>query len=164
MSATAQSTFVYVTYIRTTPQKLWDALTKPEFTKQYFFGVTMESDWKVGSPWQMVGETGTITDAGEVLETDPPKRLVLKWRNEFMPELKAEGYTRCTFDISEQSGIVELKVTHEMDRDNAKTIAAVSGGWPKILSSLKSMLETGTPIAQKPGSPNADRASVRAAG
>ncbi len=158
------SKFVYVTYIRTTPQKLWAALTTPEFSQQYFFGNRLESDWKAGSPWKMVGETGTITDAGEVLETDPPNRLVLKWRNEFMPELKAEGYTRCTFNIAEQSGIVELTVTHEMDRDNAKTIVAMSGGWPKILSSLKSLLETGTPIGAKPGSSNADRRGARAAG
>ena len=71
------STFVYVTYIRSTPQKVWDALLKPEFTRQYFFGVTMDSDWKVGSPWKMTHPDGTVSDAGEVLESDPPKRLVL---------------------------------------------------------------------------------------
>lgn len=149
------SKFVYVTYIRTTPEKLWDALRMPEFTRQYFFGVTQESDWKAGSSWKMVGENGTTTDAGEVLEIDPPKRLVLKWRNEFMPELKAEGYTRCAFDIAEENGVVELKVTHEMDRDNAKTIKAVSAGWPKILSGLKTLLETGKPLL------STDRAAVQ---
>ena len=90
------STFVYVTYIRATPEKIWDALRKPEFTRQYFFGVTQESDWKVGSSWKMFGPDGAMTDSGEVLEFDAPRKLVLKWRNEFMPELKAEGYTRCT--------------------------------------------------------------------
>jgi uncharacterized protein YndB with AHSA1/START domain len=139
-------TFVYVTKIRTTPQKLWDALRKPEFTRQYFFGVTQESDWKVGSSWKMIGENGNVTDAGEVLEIDPPRRLVLKWRNEFIPEMTAEGYSRCTFDIARQNDVVELKVTHEMDRDNARTIAGVSNGWPKILSGLKTLLETGVPL------------------
>jgi uncharacterized protein YndB with AHSA1/START domain len=140
------STFVYVTYIRTTPEKLWDALRKPEFTRQYFFGAIQESDWKAGSSWKMIGESGTVTDAGSVLEIDPPRRLVLKWRNEFMPELTAEGYSRCTFELTPQNGVVELKVTHEMDRDKAKTIAAVSNGWPKILSGLKTLLETGSPL------------------
>ena len=137
------STFVYVTYIRTTPERLWEALIKPEFTRQYWFGVTHESDWKPGSPWKMVGEKGTVTDAGEVLESDPPKRLVLKWRNEFVPEMTAEGYTRCTFEIVPSGDATELRVTHTIDRDNSKTIAAVTGGWPKVLSGLKTLLETG---------------------
>jgi uncharacterized protein YndB with AHSA1/START domain len=149
------SQFVYVTYIRTTPEKVWEALIKPEFTKRYFFGTHQESTWKVGAPWKLVGSDGLVTDAGEVLEIDPPKHLVLKWRNEFMPDLKAEGYTRCAFDVSEKGGIVELKITHEMERDNAKTIAAVSRGWPKILSGLKTLLETGTPLD------SADRAKER---
>ena len=83
------------------PQKLWDALLKPEFTRQYFFGVTLDSDWKVGSPWKMTHPDGTVSDAGEVIESDPPKRLVLKWQNQF-PNLKPEGFTRCTFDISDR--------------------------------------------------------------
>ena len=139
------SKFVYVTYIRTTPAKLWQALLNPEFTRQYFFGVVMESDWKVGSPWKMTHGDGTVSDAGEVLEADPPKRLVLKWRNEF-PNLKPEGFTRCTFDIAEDGGVTKLQVVHEIDMDNSKTIAAVSDGWPKILSNLKSFLETGTAL------------------
>ena len=139
------STFVYVTYIRSTPQKVWDALLKPEFTRQYFFGVTMDSDWKVGSPWKMTHSDGTVSDRGEVIESDPPKRLVLKWRNEF-PNLKPEGFTRCSFDISAEGDLTRLQVVHEADMDNSKTIAAVSGGWPKILSGLKTLLETGTAL------------------
>lgn len=142
----SNSTFVYVTYIRTTPEKLWEALLKPEFTRQYFFGVRLESDWKTGSPWKMIDGKGTTTDAGEILEVDPPRRLVLKWRNEFVPEMMVEGYGRCTFDIAKQDDLVELKVTHEMDGENSKTIAGVSRGWPKILSGLKTLLETGKPL------------------
>ena len=139
------SRFVYVTYIRTTPERLWEALLKPEFTRQYFFGVTLNSDWKVASPWKMTHPDGTVSDAGEVLESDPPKRLVLKWQNQF-PNLKHEGFTRCTFDISADGALTKLQVVHEADMDNSKTIAAVSDGWPRILSGLKTLLEAGTTL------------------
>jgi len=138
------SKFVYVTYIRTTPEKLWEALTKSEFTKQYWFGVTQECDWKVGSPWKIMFPDGRVTDAGEVLEIEPPRRLVLKWRNEFMPEMKAEGYSRASYEIEQQSNnTVKFTVRHEMDKEGSKFIGAVSNGWPQILASLKSLLETG---------------------
>jgi uncharacterized protein YndB with AHSA1/START domain len=137
------STFVYVIYIRTTPDALWTALTSPEFTKKYWFGVHQETDWKLGSPWKLVLPDGRVADAGEILEIDPPKRLVLKWRNEFRPELKEEGYSRCAIELEPAGDAVKLSVTHSIDRENAKIIEAVSGGWPRILSNLKSLLETG---------------------
>ena len=144
---TAQSKFVYVTYIRTTPQKLWDALTKPEFQTLYWFGTIQESTFQKGSPWKMVGaDSGRTFDSGEILESDPPRRLVIKWINEFRPELKAEGYSRCTYEIVETTQSVKLTVTHEIDVPNAKFIDAVGGGWPQILSSLKTYLETGAPL------------------
>lgn len=144
--------FVYVTYIRTTPEKLWDALVKPEFTKKYWFGATLQSEWKQGAPWQIVFSDGRIADAGEILEIEQHKRIVIKWRNEFMPELKAEGYSRCTIEIESAGDAVKLSVVHEIDKTGSKFIQAVSGGWPKILSSLKSLLETGQPLEQiKPG-------------
>jgi uncharacterized protein YndB with AHSA1/START domain len=115
---------------------------KPEFTTRYFFGVTMDTDWKPGSPWKMVHADGKITDAGEVLEVEPQKRLVLKWRNEF-PELKPEGYTQCSFELTPQGELTKLEVVHEAQMDNSKTITAISGGWPRILSNLKTYLETG---------------------
>jgi len=135
--------FVYVTFIRTTPEKLWSALTTPEFTRKYWFGVHHETDWKVGSPWKMIYPDGRITDSGEVLEADPPRRLVLKWLNEFRPELKSEGYSRCTMELEPIADAVKLTITHEMDGYGTKFIEAVSGGWPRILSNLKSLLETG---------------------
>ena len=147
------SRFVYVTYIRTTPEKLWEALTRPEFTRLYFFDAIFDSDseWAKGSAWKMTHPDGTISDSGEVLESTPPRRLVLKWENQF-PDLKPEGVSRCTFDIVPMGDQTQLTVTHEMDRDNSKVIAAVSGGWPQILSSLKTFLETGKPLprATKP--------------
>jgi len=140
------SRFVYVTYIRTTPTKLWDALTKPEFTRQYWFGVTLDCDWRVGSPWKMVFADGTISDTGEILEVEPKKRLVIKWRNEF-PEMKPEGFTRCVFDLAQEGDTMRLTVTHEIDLNKSKTIEAVSNGWPKVLSGLKTLLETGSTLA-----------------
>ena len=138
-----KSSFVYVTYIRTTPKELWAALTTSEFMKTYWFGVTFDTDWKVGSPWTMIYPDGRITDSGEIVEMDPPKRLVLKWLNEWRPELKAEGYAQCTMELEPQDGSVKLTVTHTIARADSKLIEAVSGGWPRIISNLKSLLETG---------------------
>lgn len=137
------STFVYVSYIRTTPEKLWTHLTTPEFIKEYWFGMEAECDFKAGSPWTLKHPDGRVFDTGEILEADPPRLLVIKWRNEFRPELKAEGYSRCVFELSEENGAVKLMVTHTVDVKEAKLIDAVSGGWPKVLSNLKSLLETG---------------------
>ncbi len=151
MTSAAASTFVYVTFIRTTPKKLWTALTSPNFMEQYWFGVHCESDFKAGSPWKLVYPDGRITDTGEIVEVDPPKRLVIKWRNEFKPELKSEGYSRCTMELEPMDGAVKLTITHEMDHAGSKFIKAVSGGWPLILSNLKSLLETGKVLmATKP--------------
>jgi uncharacterized protein YndB with AHSA1/START domain len=139
--------FVYVTYIRTTPGKLWDALTKPEFTRAYWCETWQESTWDAGSPWRIMIPDGRVADSGEVLEIDRPRRLVLSWRNEFT-EMKTEGYSRATFDLEPVGESVKLTVTHQMDRDGSKFIAAVSNGWPHILASLKSLLETGTALAE----------------
>ena len=143
----AQTRFVYVTYIRTTPEKLWAALTQPEFTKQYWFGVTMKSDWKAGSNWEMMYDDGRVMDAGSIVEADAPRRLVIKWRNEWKPEFKAEGYSRCTMELEPSGDAVKLSVIHEMDvADSAFINQGVSNGWPKILSNLKSLLETGSVV------------------
>ncbi len=143
MNAANRSSFVYVTFIRTTPEKLWQALTEPEFIRQYWFGVTIESQWKTAAPWKMTYPDGRMTDSGEIIEIDPPRRMVLKWQHELMPELKAEGAGRCTFELQPQGGAVKLTITHEIDKPNSKLINAVADGWPKILSNLKSLLETG---------------------
>lgn len=143
MTSAAASTFVYVTYIRTTPEQLWSALTSPEFTRQYWFGVHHESEWKAGASWKMIFSDGRIADTGEIVEIERPKRLVLRWRNEFRPELKEEGYSRCVVDIEPAGEAVKLTITHSINRDDSKFIEAVSGGWPLILSNLKSLLETG---------------------
>jgi uncharacterized protein YndB with AHSA1/START domain len=138
-----KSEFVYVTYIRTTPEKLWSALTSPDFMKEYWFGMHFETDWKAGSSWRLVFPDSRIADMGEIVEIDPPRRLVLKWRNEFRPELKAEGAASCTIQLEPMADAVKLTISHVMDRSPSKLIEAVSSGWPRILSNLKSILETG---------------------
>lgn len=138
--------FIYVTYIRTTPEKLWQALTDPAFIRQYWFGMTVDCVWTKGAPWSLKFEDGRVADTGEVVEIDPPRRLVLKWRNEFRPELKEEGYSRCVMEIEPKGELVKLTVTHSIEKEGSKFVAAVSGGWPQVLSSLKSLLETGTAL------------------
>jgi uncharacterized protein YndB with AHSA1/START domain len=144
----ANSRFVYVTYIRTTPEKLWQALLEPEFTRQYWAETWQESEWKLGSAWKIMIPDGRVGDNGEVLEIDPPRRLVLSWRNEFMPELKAEGYSKLTYEIEPLGTSVKLTLTHEIDRPDSKLIDAVSNGWPHLLASLKSLLETGESLEE----------------
>jgi uncharacterized protein YndB with AHSA1/START domain len=144
----SRSRFVYVIYIRTTQQQLWDALRLPEFTRQYWCATTQDCDWTVGASWKMMIPDGRVGDAGEVLEIDPPNRLVLSWRNEFVPEMREDGFSRATFELESTDDTVKLTVTHESEQPNSKLIAGISNGWPPILSSLKSLLETGESLAQ----------------
>lgn len=146
----AKSTFVYVTYIRTTPEKLWSALTDAEFMKQYWFGCHCESEWKAGSKWKLVSPDGQIMDSGEIVEADRPRRLVIRWRHQKKPELKTEGESRCTMELEPDGPAVKLSITHSIECEPSKLIEAVSGGWPKIMSNLKSLLETGSAVMQEP--------------
>jgi uncharacterized protein YndB with AHSA1/START domain len=142
----ADSRFAYVTYIRTTPAKLWKALTEPEFTRQFWCETVQECEWKPAASWRVMIPDGRVADSGEILEIEPERRLVLTWRNEFKPELHAEGYSRLTYELEPVGESVKLTVIHEMDKPGSKLIEAVSGGWPHILASLKSLLETGEPL------------------
>ena len=139
----AESRFVYVTFIRTTPEKLWRALMEPEFTRQYWVGTSQESAWEPGAPWRIVKPDGSTADSGEVVEMEPFKRLVPTWQNHMFPEMTAEGFSRLIYEIERKDDSVKLTVTHEINKKDSKLIGAVSNGWPHILSSLKSMLETG---------------------
>ena len=138
----AESRFLYVTYIRTTPEQLWTALTDPAFIRRYWFDMTVECDWRPGSPWRLRYKDGREADSGEVIEAEKPRRLVLRWRNVWRPDLAAEGDSRCTFEIEPADGVVKLTILHEMDREGSGLIKAVSGGWPRILANLKTLLET----------------------
>ena len=147
----ARSTFVYVTYIRTSPEKLWSALTHDvDFMKQYWFGTHCDSQWTPGSSWRMVSPDGSVTDAGKIVEAEPPRRLVIRWQHQKKPELKAEGESLCTIELEPSGTAVKLSITHTIEREPSALIAAVSGGWPKILSNLKSLLETGSAVLQDP--------------
>ncbi|HVZ99552.1 MAG TPA: SRPBCC domain-containing protein, partial [Caulobacterales bacterium] len=109
-----------------------------------WFGVNAESDFKAGSSWRLVFADGRVADTGEIVEADPPRRLVIKWLHELTPELKAEGWAHCVMELEPvDHGAVKLTVTHTLDKaaPNSKFIKAVSGGWPHILSNLKTMLE-----------------------
>lgn len=146
----AKSTFVYVSYIRTTPERLWAALTDADFMTQYWFGTRCESEWTAGSVWRMVQRDGRITDAGEIVEAERPRRLVIRWAHQDKPELKAEGASLCTIELEPSGSTVKLSITHTIERDPSKLIVAVSGGWPKVISNLKSLLETGSVALQEP--------------
>src|SRR5262245_9943779 len=130
----ARSTFVYVTYIRTTPEKLWSALTDGDFMKQYWFGTYCESEWSAGSSWKHVSGDAQLLDAGEIVECLPPRRLVIRWRNQHKPELRAEGESLCTMEVERSGTGIKLSITHTIERAPSKFIEAVSGGWPKVVS------------------------------
>jgi len=145
----ARSTFVYVTYIRTTPEKLWAALTDGESMKQYWFGCHCESGWTAGSPWKLVSPQGEVLDAGEIVEAEPPRRLVIRWQNQKV-HLKPEGMSLCIMEVEQSGSAVKLSITHSIDREHSKLIEAVGGGWPKVISNLKSLLETGSAAMNDP--------------
>jgi uncharacterized protein YndB with AHSA1/START domain len=98
----------------------------------------------------MIGPEGQLYDAGEIIEAAPPKRLVIRWQNQMKPELKAEGDSLCTIELEPTGPSVKLSITHTIDREPSKLIEAVSGGWPKIMSNLKSLLETGSIALTQP--------------
>jgi uncharacterized protein YndB with AHSA1/START domain len=127
---------------------LWKALIDPEFTRKYWAETWQESEWKPGASWRIMIPDGRVADSGEVLEIEPHRRLVLKWRNEFRPELKAEGYSRLTYQLEKEGNSVKLTVIHEIDKEGSKFIESVSSGWPHILASLKSLLETGESLEE----------------
>jgi len=133
--------FVYVTYIKTTPEKLWHALTDSDFTERYWFGNRVTSDWTVGSTYRFAKE-GKPGVEGKVLVSDPPKKLSYSW------DLVKEGTyrertSRVTFDLEPHGDVVKLTVTHDDLDEGGKTLRDVSSGWPLVLASLKSLLETG---------------------
>jgi len=151
----ARSTFIYVTYIRTTPERLWSALTEDaEFMKQYWFGVHCESAWKSGSPWRMLYADGRVIDSGEIVEADPPRRLVIRWQNQINPEFRAEGNSLCTMELESVDKATKLSITHSIEREMSKLIGATSLFWPQILCNLKSLVETGSVVLTEPFAAN----------
>jgi uncharacterized protein YndB with AHSA1/START domain/DNA-binding transcriptional ArsR family regulator len=152
--------FVYTTYIRTTPEELWQALTEPEFTERYW-GLRLESDWQVGSTVSFVHEGVAVVDEEQVvLEADPPHRLAYTWHTfthawadsygiseEFRAKVAAEPRSKVAFAIELSEELVKLTVVHDGFEPGSTVLESVSGGWPKVISGLKTMLETGTAVA-----------------
>ena len=141
--------FVYVTYIETTAEQLWEALTASEFTRRYWFDTEVRSDWKVGSPFALV-MSGTTTDVGEILEADRPRRLSYTFRHVRDDEMRNEPPTKVVFTIEPYGNIVKLTLTHEGFGAGSKLLDGISKGWPAILSGLKSLLESGKAFAIPP--------------
>ena len=168
MTQTMVTTQVHRVYIKATPQAVWDAITKPEWTERYGYGAREEYDLRPGGayralPGQAMKDGGAergfpIPDVlvdGEVIEADPPRRLVQTWRMLMDPELAAEGFTRLTYEIQQTAdGVTRLTVVHDVE--GAPKLAVLlageredegaGGGWPWVLSGLKSLLETGTSL------------------
>jgi uncharacterized protein YndB with AHSA1/START domain len=144
--------FVYVTYIATTPEQLWQALTDGAFTERYWFGTRIKSDWTLGASVNFL-RNDTISDTGVVLECDPPRRLSYSWSVKFHEEFRHERPSRVTFEIEQMTNAsgrrseVKLTVTHDDFDAGSKVLRAISGGWPVVLASLKSFLETGHALA-----------------
>ena len=126
----AKSTCVYVSYIRTTPEKLWSALTDVELMKQYWFGIHCESQWKAGSPWKLVHPDGCIAVTGEIVEAEPQRRLVIRWQDQKRPDLKAEGESNCRMELESYRSAAKLSITHTIEREPSNLIALVSSSWP----------------------------------
>src|SRR5262245_4719259 len=141
--------FVYTTYIETTAEKLWQALTSSEFSRQYWFGTELRTDWKVGSPFALV-MSGTTTDVGEILEFDAPRRLSYTFKHVLNDDMRNEPPTKVVFAIERHGKFAKLTLTHEGFADGSRLLDGISKGWPAILSSLKSLLERGTALAIPP--------------
>jgi uncharacterized protein YndB with AHSA1/START domain/DNA-binding transcriptional ArsR family regulator len=141
---------VFEIYIKTTPERLWEAITSPELRQKYNFGVGVESDWSPGSRYESVHPGAGISIAeGENLEVDPPRRLVQSFDALWSDDVKAEGTSRVTWEIEQVEDSCRLTVTHDQLRDGAND--ELFGGWPMILSGLKTLLETGD-LLTTPGS------------
>jgi uncharacterized protein YndB with AHSA1/START domain len=134
--------FVYVTYIASTPEKVFDALTSKEATGKYWFGNAATSDWKVGSPIQFHRD-GMLVLQGRILENDPPSRLSYTFQAMHEPYNGKEPPSRVVFELEQQKDQVKLVVTHDDFPEGTQIFSAISNGWPLVLSSLKSYVETG---------------------
>jgi len=134
--------FVYTIFIKTTPEQLWHALTDRAFTERYWYGCSLRSDWKPGSRMEMF-KGGRLMTEGEVLQAEPPRMLSYSWHSIFDEDMKQETPSRVTYLLEPAHNAVKLTVTHEGFPPGSKSLPDISTGWPIVLSSLKSAIETG---------------------
>lgn len=142
-------THVYKSYIRASVEDVWDAITNPDKTIQYFYGTAVESDWEVGSPMNYVYPDGTVASEGQVISIDPPKQIEFMFHAMWAEELTAEGPAREVWAITEMSGMVELKI--EIFEIGEKTLEDFKNGLPYIVAGLKSLVETGQALPAPTG-------------
>jgi uncharacterized protein YndB with AHSA1/START domain/predicted transcriptional regulator len=140
---------VFEIYIKTTPERLWEAITDSEMREKYNFGVGVQSDWTTGSSYEGIHPQGGAIAAGENLEVDPPRRLVQSFNALWSDDVKAEETSRVTWEIEQVGDSCKLVVTHDQMREDVN--GEIWGGWPQILSGLKTLLETGEALTT-PGS------------
>ena len=140
--------FIYVTYIASSPEQIWNAIIDPKITTKYWQHENV-SDWKPGSKWahRRSDKDKTIDLVGKVIESSPPRRLVMTWAFP-ADEAREEKHTRVTFDIEPVHGVVRLTVTHDRLEPGSEMLEGITEGWPKVLSSLKSLMETARPLPQ----------------
>jgi uncharacterized protein YndB with AHSA1/START domain len=142
MTATAEQ--VYQVFIKATPEAIWDAITKPEFTQRYFYGARIENS---SERHRALGPDGSVWGDSPTFEYDPPRKLVHGWSSLYDPDLADEEESRVSWEIEPQDGgYCKLTVTHDRLEGAPKTAASVSGGWMMILSGLKTLIETGEPL------------------
>ena len=156
---------VYTIYIASTPEKVWQALTSAEFSRQYFSGFAIEADLKIGGDFIARAPDGSVHISGEVIECDPPRRLTVTWNVNWPALVEKLGPTLVTYEIEPSGGAVKLTMLQSHDRTISDDI--LSGGregWPAILSSLKSVLETGHPLAIKMAPPQRMLDALKAMG
>jgi len=144
--AKATTSFVYVTYILSTPEKVFEAITRPEIARRYW-GHENVSDWKPGSKWEHIraNDERSVELVGKVIEVSPPTRLIITWANASQASDPA-SHSRVTFEIEEYENMVRLTVTHDDLEADSGMASGIKRGWPAVLSSLKSFLETGRGI------------------
>ena len=149
MTETSLATQVYQVFVRATPERLWAAITKPEFTSKYFYGSVVDSTFAEGAEFKSFSPDRTqLWVDGEVLESDPPRRLQHTWRALYDEETAKEPHSRVTWEIEPaDGGVTKLTVTHDRLDASPKTASNVAGGWSYILSGLKTLLETGEPLS-----------------
>ncbi len=142
---TQKPEFIYETYIRASAEKVWEALTDPEFTRQYFHATAIESTWRVGASVRYEGDNGTAVE-GEVLEIVPVEKLSISWHVLYDEEALSEEPSRVTFTIEALNEQTKLRIVHDRFPSGSVVFDSISQGWPWIIASLKSLLETGAAL------------------